>query len=174
MNVTSLAGMTGSSSLSTLQSLLSAQSSAQSNAPARGSGGSPPPPPAAASDGNEPQSLFEALAAQNDRDGDGTLSQAEFEQGPVANVLSDLFSKVDSDGDGLWSETEMEAATEALQGAMADRRGPASASGDPQSLYQSVFDALMAGESSGETTSTSNVSDRERVGQFLDLLSKVG
>ncbi len=176
MNVTSLTGLTGTSSLSTLQTLLASQSSSQSDSTARASGGPPPPPPppSSSSGGSDAQSLFEALAAMNDRDGDGTLSQSEFDQGPVANVLSDLFSKVDSDGDGLWSETEMEAAADALQGAVAERRGAAGAAGDPQSLYQSVFDALMADESSGDTTSTSTASDRERVGQFLDLLSKIG
>lgn len=173
MNVTSLTGLTGTSSLSTQQTLLASQSSSQSDSSARTSSG-PPPPPSSASGGSDAQSLFEALAAMNDRDGDGTLSQSEFDQGPVANVLSDLFSKVDSDGDGLWSETEMEAAADALQGAVAERRGATGAAGDPQSLYQSVFDALMADESSRDTTSTSTASDRERVGQFLDLLSKIG
>ncbi|MBD3786574.1 MAG: hypothetical protein IE922_06330 [Sphingomonadales bacterium] len=171
MNVTSPAGTTGTNPLSKLQSLLAQSGAAPGDAAARGSG----PPNAAADPASDPKSLFEALAGRNDSDGDGLLSAAEFDAAGVSKALPELFSKVDSDGDGLWSEAEMASAQDKLQGFLAERSAAASpGAGDPQSLYQSVIDALMREDSAETDTTTSQSSDRERVGQFLDLLSKIG
>lgn len=171
MNVTSLAGMTGTNPLSKLQTLLAQPGAAQSDTAARGSG----PPARSADPASAPQSLFEALATRNDSDGDGLMSAAEFDAAGVSKALPELFSKVDSDGDGLWSGAEMANAQDKLQDALAERSAAASpGAADPQSLYQSVIDALMREDRAETGATTSQSSDHERVGQFLDLLSKIG
>lgn len=161
MNVTSPAGITGTTPLSTLQSALS---------PPGVSPGADPPA-RSAHPVSAPQSLFEALAMRNDSDGDGLLSASEFDQAGVSEALPELFSKLDCDGNGLWSEAEMASDQDKLQGFAAEHTA---ATGSARSLYQSVIDALMQDESAETGAPASPRSRQGWAGQFPDLLSKIG
>jgi len=78
----------------------------------------PPPPPMqfSGSNGANAESLFSALIANDDADGDGMISQSELSDSPVGDMFSDQFSTIDTDGDGLLSEAEFNAAEETGRG----------------------------------------------------------
>lgn len=149
----------------------------------------PPPPPSSASvsGGAEPQSLFEALAANDDADGDGLLSAEEIANSPVADLLSSQFSDIDSDGDGLLSEDEITIAEQSSRsgasgmGAMGEMPPPPppeeaadevaatdEAGSDPASIYESLFNLLSEWQ---EGSSTEGELD-ELAQRFMDALKQ--
>jgi len=152
----------------------------------------PPPPPtssASATGGAEAQSLFAALAENDDADGDGLLSAGEIAASPVADMLSGQFSEIDSDGDGLLSEEEVTSAEQASRSGasgmapMGDMPPPpppppeeaeeevsaTSESGsDPASLYESLFSLMSEWQESG-----SSEGDVDELAQrFLEALKQ--
>ena len=67
------------------------------------------PPVAPTPTGAAPQSLFEALVASADTDGDLRISAEELAANPLSDLLSPAFTRIDTDQDGLLSSREVDA-----------------------------------------------------------------
>lgn len=86
------------------------------------------PPTAPGPTGAAPQSLFEALVASADTDGDLRISADELAANPLADLLSPAFGRIDTDQDGLLSSREVDAFETPQSG---QQRAP-------QSLYEAL------------------------------------
>ena len=196
MMISSLSGAsTGASSqyIATLMARLAEQTSSETTAsqtagvagaPAAAPPPPPPgPPPAAAgleTGDASAESLFSALVANDDADGDGLISADELAASPVGDLLSAQFDSIDTDGDGLISETELNAAEASSRSESAGAMPPpppggAAAHGESDtdsatnavsSAYETLLQALSAAGDTGSTTATA--SDLAR--QFMDAL----
>lgn len=84
--------------------------------------------------GAAPQSLFEALVASADADGDLRISADELAANPLANLLSPYFTRIDADQDGLLSSREVDAL----------ETPPTASQRAPESLYEALVKASDA------------------------------
>ena len=67
----------------------------------------PPPPPPTNGSGTDAKSLFEALLANGDADGDGQISVDEAADSPAADLLAQAVGTIDTDSDGQLTKNEM-------------------------------------------------------------------
>lgn len=132
----------------------------------------PPPPPPLSSDGSTQSvlaSLLQALAGQEQDSGSATLATAQSASSQdLSSALAGLLDAMDTNKDGSLSSTEISSALGALaQGETASGAPPPpppradASSGEVfgvsvKSLYQSLFEALTAGDNAtaaaGSTT----------------------
>jgi hypothetical protein len=123
---------------------------------------SQPPPPLPQGNGASAQSLFDALVHA----GHGTKDQPD--KGKVDEALSSFISSLDADGDGKLSSEELKSALSGLAGPASDESNQAQAAGAAPgtSLYESLFNAMAAGDGSPASASRKN----DLVRKFLSLL----
>lgn len=126
----------------------------------------PPPPPSRLSDVGSAtvQSLFAAMLANDDADGDGSITADEMADSALAAALSDGFGGLDADRNGRITRSETDAAAAAPRSDAAPAPGPppppppqggapgtgAVGRSGTASLVQSLIEAQTAAEGSGE------------------------
>jgi hypothetical protein len=103
--------------------------------------------------GSSGASKLQSLFGKFDTDGDGQISQSEFENaiGPDANKskVDALFAKIDGNGDGSVSQDEMQSAIQKMHGGHHHHHASSGSQGsDP-------LQALLSGASADGTTSQS-------------------
>ena len=102
-------------------------------------------------------SKLESLFGKFDSNGDGQISQSEFENaiGPGADKakVDALFSKIDSNGDGAISQGEMQSAMQKARGGHHHHHHADSGSSSPQG--SDPLQSLLSGASAAGTTSQS-------------------
>jgi len=114
--------------------------------------------------GGPPTDDAQALIAKFDADGDGKVSQSEFEtaigHGAGQSFVDALFNKLDGNADGSVSQDELQTALQKVHGRGHHPHPHADASGASGSQGSDPLQALLSGASADGTTSqTSSNSD---------------